>query len=184
MFETLFTLIAFAFVIALNNLTVSLSLGAMVQRCYQARILLVFGAFEFMVPLIGVWLGQQMSSRLVSYTDWLGPLLLGILGAVTLFSAVRHTRANREKLAEAVTSWWGLITLSTGLSADNLVVGFSLGLGGVKPLTLALTIMLCSVLFAWVGLMLGQRIKRNYEREGAALSGVLLILLALWMMAS
>lgn len=183
MFETLYSLIALAVVIALNNLTVSLSLGAMGQRRYQARILLVFGAFEFMVPLIGVWLGQQMSSQLVGYTDWLGPLLLGILGAVTLFSAVRHTQSNREKLSEAVTSWWGLITLSAGLSTDNLVVGFSLGLGGVKPLTLAITIMLCSVLFAWAGLTLGQRIQRNFEREGAALSGILLILLALWLMA-
>jgi len=83
-----------------------------------------------------------------------------------------------------VTSWWGLITLSAGLSADNLVLGFSLGLEGVKPLALAFTIMLCSVLFAWVGLMLGQRIQRNYEREGAALSGVLLILLALWVVVA
>ncbi len=88
MFESIFSIIAIAIVIALNNLTVSLSLGAMGQRSYQTRILLVFGVFEFMLPLIGVWLGQQISSRLVSYTDWLGPLLLAILGAVTVFSAV------------------------------------------------------------------------------------------------
>jgi putative Mn2+ efflux pump MntP len=183
MYQTLLLLIALAVVIALNNLTVSLSLGAMGQRRYQARILLVFGVFEFLMPLLGAWLGQQISSRLVSYTDWLGPLLLGMLGVVTLLSAVRGTQSDREKLAQAVTSWWGLITLSAGLSTDNLLVGFSLGLGDVKPLTLAFTIMLCSLLFAWLGLTLGQRIKRNFEREGAALSGVLLVLLAVWMLA-
>lgn len=182
MFETLLLLIALAVVIALNNLTVSLSLGAMGVR-HQVRILLVFGAFEFMMPLLGAWLGQQTSSRLVSYTEWLGPFLLGILGIITLLSAVRNTRSDREKLAQAVTSWWGLITLSAGLSTDNLVVGFSLGLGDIEPLTLAFTIMLCSLLFAWLGLTLGQRIQRSLDREGAVLSGALLIMLALWMMA-
>lgn len=183
MFESIFSIIAIAIVIALNNLTVSLSLGAMGQRNHQGRILLVFGVFEFMVPLIGVWLGQKMSGRMASHTDWLGPVLLGLIGLVTLISAVRYTQSKRKKLTEAVTSWWGLIMLSAGLSTDNLMVGFSLGLGGVKPLVLALSIMLCSVLFSWIGLMLGNRIQRNYEREGAALSGVLLILLALGMLA-
>jgi len=183
MTETTFTLIAFGIVIGLNNLMVSLSLGAMGQRRRQARILLVFAAFEFMVPLLGVWLGQQVSGRIAAYTEWLGPGLLIALGLITMHSAMRASKNDRKKLAQAVTSWWGLITLSAGLSADNLVVGFSLGLDGVKPLALAFTIMLCSVLFAWVGLMLGQRIQRNYERESRALTGVLLILLALWMVA-
>jgi putative Mn2+ efflux pump MntP len=183
MTETLFTLITLGIVIGLNNLTVALSLGAMGKRDRQARILLVFAVFEFMLPLLGVWLGQQVSGRVANYAAWLGPALLILLGALTLISAIRVSKADREKLAKAVTSWWGLITLSASLSTDNLLAGFALGLDGIEPLALALTIMTFSVLFAWGGLNMGHRIQRNFEREGAALSGVLLILLALWMLA-
>lgn len=181
MTETLFIMISFGIVIGLNNLSVSLSLGAMGQRSRQARILLVFAGFEFMVPLLGVWLGQQLSGKMAGYAEWLGPALLIVLGAITIVSATGSSRYERDKLAKAVTSWWGLITLSAGLSSDNLLVGFGLGLGGMKPLALAFTIMICSVLFAWAGLNLGHRIQRNFKRAGALASGALLILLAVAM---
>jgi len=77
-----------------------------------------------------------------------------------------------------MTSWRGLATLSAGLSTDNLMVGFGLGLGGVSPLALATTIMVCSVGFAAVGLEAGRRVSRDYERPALAVSGVALIGLA------
>jgi putative Mn2+ efflux pump MntP len=176
------TLAVFGVVIGANNLTVSLSLGAIGQRKRQGRILLVFAGFEFFLPLIGVWLGQQLSGTLAAYTAWLGPALLAGLGIVTLLSA-RGSRRDRKKLARAVTSWRGLIALSAGLSLDNLVVGFGLGLGGISPLALATVIMCCSVAFAWIGLQVGQRVQRDYEEAGAAITGVFLIVLAGAMLA-
>jgi manganese efflux pump family protein len=177
MLDMVLTLAVFGLVIGLNNLTVSLSLGAIGQRKRQRRILSVFAGFEFFVPLIGVWLGRQMAVALTIHTAWLTPALLAGLGAVTLLSA-RGPRRDREKLGLAVSSWRGLIALSAGLSVDNLLVGFSLGLGGVAPLALAATVMACSVAFAWIGLQVGHRVRRDYEAVGTALTGVLLILLA------
>lgn len=171
------TLILFGLVIAANNLTVALALGAIGQRQHQGRVLLVFAGFEFFIPLIGVWLGQQMATTLVAYSDWLGPVLLVGLGLVTFITA-RRPRRDRQKLAQIVTSWRGLIALSAGLSVDNLIVGFGLGLGGIPPLALAATVMCFSVTFAWIGLQLGHRVQGNYEKTGTALTGILLILLA------
>jgi putative Mn2+ efflux pump MntP len=61
---------------------------------------------------------------------------------------------------------------------DNLVAGFGLGLGGVNPLALATTIMCFSVVFAWIGLQVGHRVKQDYEKAGNTAAGLLLIMLA------
>ena len=177
MADTVLTLAVFGLVIGANNLTVSLTLGAIGQRKRQGRILLVFAGFEFLVPLIGVWLGQQMSVALAANTAWLSPALMAGLGVVSLFSAFGSSR-DREKLARIVTSWHGLIALSAGLSVDNLVVGFGLGLVGISALAMATTVMCCSVAFAWIGLQVGHRVRRDYEAAGAAITGALLIALA------
>ena len=163
-------------VVATNNLVVALALGVTGQRNYRARILLVFGAFEFLVPLIGVWLGLNAARRIADVGEWLGALLLMALGLFTLVS-VRFSRTDRKKLASAVTTWRGLLLLSAGLSVDNLLVGFSFGLGGVSPLALAMTIMLCSVAAAALGLQIGHRVQKDYASTGAVVSGALLIAL-------
>ncbi len=69
--------------------------------------------------------------------------------------------------------------MSAGLSVDNLIVGFSLGLGDVEPLILAGTIAGFSMTFAWIGLKLGHLAKDNHRRSAVAATGILLIGLAI-----
>jgi putative Mn2+ efflux pump MntP len=171
------SLLAFGVVIALNNLALSLTLGALDGRRHLWRILSVFAVFEFTVPLIGVWLGREIAQAVAADLGWLGPAILAGLGITTLLS-LRTKRRERARLAEAMTSWQGLVALSAGLSTDNLMVGFGLGLGGVSPLALATTIMVCSVSFAAVGLHVGHRVSRDLERPALAVSGAALIGLA------
>lgn len=170
-------LVILGVVIGFNNFATALALGAIGQQKRLWRILSVFAVFEFGVPLIGLWLGQNASGVLVNASSWLGPLLLATLGILTLVESTRDTH-DQEKLAAKVTSWRGLVFLSAALSLDNLVVGFSLGLRGVPPLALATTIMICSVVFAWIGLELGGRGRRNYETAAEVMSGLLLLALA------
>ncbi len=68
--------------------------------------------------------------------------------------------------------------LAGGLSIDNLIVGFSLGLGSIEPLALASTIALFSVAFTWIGLEMGARAQKSYERFAKIAAGLLLLALA------
>ena len=168
--------------IAANNTAVALALGSVAQRALWPRILVVFGAFEFTIPLIGAWLGQYAARLIAEHANWLGPLVLMSLGGLTILSALR-SRSKRRDLAHYLTGWTGLAVLSASLSLDNLVVGFSMGLGGVPPLALALTVVTCSVLFAWAGLALGRTAQRNWGGLAGIVSGLILIGLAfiVWM---
>ena len=129
------TLLVLGAVIGSNNLAASFALGALGQRPSIPRVVLTFGLFEFLVPLAGLWLGQQASSAIADSLGWLGPALIAGLGLFTLYEALKGG-ADEDALAEKIATRRGLLFLAAGLSIDNLVVGFGLGLGGMEPLGL------------------------------------------------
>lgn len=175
-------LLILGIVVGSNNFATSLALGSLGQADRRWRILLVFAVFEVSVPLLGLALGRRISSDVAAQVDWLGPLLIAGLGFWTLFVSTRRTH-DAEKLARWLSGWPGLVALSAGLSVDNLVVGFGLGLSGVPVLMTATVIMLCSVAFAWTGLRLGAMGRRDFESPAEAISGQLLLVVA-WMIWS
>lgn len=166
-------------VIGSNNFATALALGALGQARRQGRILLVFAIFEFWVPLVGLAIGRSAAGFVVDRAGWIGPALIAALGAWTLFEAV-HPRRDRDraKLAKWLTSWRGLVTLAAGLSLDNLVIGFSLGLSGIPALVMASVIMTCSVAFSWIALKVGAHAGQRHERGAGAISGGLLLVVA------
>lgn len=171
---TIIDLVIIGIVIGSNNLAVALALGALGQASKQYRVMLVFGLFEFWVPLIGIWLGAEAAKAIALQTNFIGGVLLFGLGLLTVIGAILNQRED-EKLARYVTRWRGLILLAAGLSIDNLIVSFSLGLSKAEPLTLAGTIAFFSVLFTWLGMRLGRESRRSWERTAKFGSGLLLM---------
>jgi putative Mn2+ efflux pump MntP len=64
---------------------------------------------------------------------------------------------------------------------DNLVIGFGLGARDLPPLLVASTISVCSMLFAWMGLILGRTIRRSWRKVAEVGAGVLLLALAFYL---
>lgn len=168
--------------IGANNLATSLALGALGQQSRRWRVVATFGTFEFLIPLVGIWIGQQVSTVLAERVAWLGPALLGALGAWTITTALRTHRGG-EHLARRATSWTGLVVLALGLSLDNLLVGFSLGLRQEPPLQLAATISVFAMIFTWVGMHVGGAARRHWERRAEIGAGVVLLVLAIALIA-
>lgn len=164
-------------VIASNNFAASLALGAIGAKRRRWRILIAFGIFEFLVPLTGLWLGRKASGAVAETAAWIGPLLLACLGCWALWKANDAT-INEGAHIDAITSWKGLAVLAGGLSIDNLLVGFSIGMGEIEPLALASTIAAFSIVFTQIGIEIGARATRSYERRARVIAGLLLLALA------
>lgn len=175
----LIDLIALGLVIGSNNLAAALALGAMDENVPRTRIVLVFGAFEFAIPLVGVGLGAVVARELEANVGWIGSILLALLGGWTAARGL-FRRVNDKKLERRLTRLSGIVLLAMGLSVDNLLVGFSLGLVESSPLVIASTIAVFSMVFTWLGLRLGDHSRRHWERMTLTASGLLLIGLAIW----
>ena len=173
---TLLQLLALGLVIGSNNLAAALALGALGQASRRVRIVAVFSVFEFVIPLVGIGLGQTAARWVATHAEWISAALLIALGAWVIVVGVRK-KSDDERLARRATTWYGLLLLAGGLSIDNLVVGFSLGLGLVDPLVVATTIAGFSAAFTWVGLGLGDASRRHWERWAAVGAGGLLVAL-------
>lgn len=169
-------MIILGIVIGSNNFAVALALGALGQAKHRYRIMLIFGLFEFVVPLTGIWLGSAAASALGVYSNLVGAIALSGLGLFTVIEGLRD-KSNDKKLAQHITSWSGLILLAATLSIDNLIVGFSLGFGQANPLTIAGTIAVFAVFFTWLGLEVGDETRRRWEQVVEISAGVLLVML-------
>jgi len=164
-------------VIGSNNFAVALAFGALGQRRRLWRVVLVFGCFEFLIPLVGLWVGRQMSQRLESWAGVISPLLLAAVGVWILVQSFRDP-ASGERMAARMTHWRGLLLVATVLSLDNLIIGFSLGIRGTYPLLLAANIAAFSIVFTWIGIRVGAKARRQWETTVNRGSGMLLLLLA------
>ena len=169
-------LLTLGLVIGANNLAVALALGALGQVVRRSRVVAVFGVTEFLVPLVGIAIGRSAAGRLASGADLLGAALLVAFGVWAVVQGRRRS-ADDERLAGRATTWHGLLLLAGGLSLDNLVVGFGLGLGQVDPVVVATAIGVSSAVVTWVGLALGDHSRRHWERPSAVVAGGLLVVL-------
>ncbi|TVQ10427.1 MAG: hypothetical protein EA364_12400 [Balneolaceae bacterium] len=165
-------------IIGFNNLAVAMALGSLGQQERKVRIVAVFTVFEFFVPLLGLWLGHSAAAYMESTGWWISSLLLILLGVWTIIFAYSREEKDHQ-LIKSVTSYKGLILLGMGLSLDNLIVGFSLGLGDASPLTVATVIALFSAVFTWIGIDLGRKLKRIWEHRATITAGLLLIALGI-----
>lgn len=163
-------------IIGSNNLATALAIGSLGTVERRWRVVIVFAVFEFFIPLVGLWIGQRASQSVADYVSWLGPTILGALGAWIVFSALREAD-DTVGLAQKVTSWRGLTALAAALSIDNLIIGFSLGLGEIEPLRLALVIGGFAIVFAWTGMAVGNRAQARHRKLTKVATGLMLIAL-------
>lgn len=161
-------------VIGANNFAAALALGALGQKPRRWRVAPIFGAVEFVVPLIGLAFGRSLAGGVGELGRAIAPALLAALGFWMLYGALRKDVREEEWAARAATVG-GALALALGLSLDNLVVGFSFGLDGRTPLTLAAVIGASSMLFTFVGMTVGGRARRRMETQ-AEIGAALLVL--------
>lgn len=164
-------------VIGSNNLAVSFALGALKIRSFWWRIILAFGLFEFFIPLVGVFIGQQFSEFVTTYASYVGGFILLVFGIFMAYKSFNSSLEDEKYLLEKVASWTGIFSLAAGLSLDNLIVGFSIGLQNFHPVTIASVIAFSSVLFTIIGLNTGKYLKEHFRKSTDLFSAILLILL-------
>lgn len=164
-------------VVASNNLAVSFALGSLKTRDLYWRIVIVFTIFETLLPLVGMIIGQQFATIIDQYATFIASGILFALGVYLVLTTL-FSKSETKRLAKQITSWTGLILLAVGLSVDNLLVGFSLGLQNGTPLLIALVIGAVSFIFVSTGLKVGKHLKEEHRKIADLTAGALLVILA------
>jgi manganese efflux pump family protein len=175
-----FALILAACAVGLSNFAAAIGIGLSgVDARTRLRVVIVFGTFEAVMPILGLLLGRGVAQSFGSVTAYVGGGLLVAAGSYTFWQGRRrpsNAPGSDSEIAPTGTRMGSLILIGAALSIDNLIVGFALGTYNVSLALAAITIAVVSVAMSLVGLELGSRLGRSAEKWSGEIGGGVLVL--------
>ena len=166
------TLLLAALAVGLGNFGASIGIGLSgLAPGTRVRVSVVFGVFEAGMPLIGLLVGSGVAHALGSAARYCGGALLIALGA---WQVVQTARLARRGVRPPPIALRGLILTALALSADNLVVGFSLGVQHASVVETVVIFAVVSVGLSLLGLEFGRRLAATVEFGSQYLAGIVL----------
>jgi putative Mn2+ efflux pump MntP len=157
---------------------ISFSLETITKR-QTLRLASHFGFFQFMMPLIGWYAGQNILVRYIEPFDhWVAFCLLVIIGAKMIYESFKRGKKINNTKADP-TKGVSLLVLSVATSIDALVVGLSLAAFHVAILYPAVVIGLVAFFMTFLGVNIGPFFGRIIGKRAELMGGLILILIGL-----
>jgi len=142
------------------------------------RLSFHFGLFQFIMPLLGWYLGQNMVGVASKWAPWIAFALLFLIGAKMIWDFFNEKSESGEQCIDP-TRGLSLVVLSLATSIDALGVGFSLGILGAGLLFPAAWIGLTAAAMTWGAMMLGHHLSSRLGKVMEFAGGVILIIIAI-----
>jgi putative Mn2+ efflux pump MntP len=171
--------------LSLDAFAVSVSSGVSIKGLrpfYMIRAALFFGFFQFLMPVVGFFIGKAFIIYIKAYDHWVAFSLLAFIGAKMLRDAVKRPTPPDSAGAHSADSpdirgLGALLVLALATSIDALAVGvsFSVTASGIwlnAALIGGITFCVCLA-----GFEFGKRIGRLFEKWAQIAGGLILIAL-------
>ena len=171
-----------AWALSMDAFAVSVAIGircCVVSRAQICRLSLSFGFFQFLMPVIGWYLGASVRSYIETWDHWLAFVLLVFVGGKMIVDALRP--GEQDAACPDPTRGGSLLMLSLATSLDALAVGLSLAFAGRPIWAPALSIGVICALLTITGLRLGC-MASSFSRLGSRATlagGIVLICIGL-----
>ena len=162
--------------LALDAFAVSVSSGIAIPGFgwrQAVKMGLWFGAFQFMMPLAGWFLGSSVSGYIEAVDHWVAFGLLALIGGRMAWGAVRG--GGDEEEAPADLSAKRLCLLAIATSIDALAVGVSMAFMRVDVLFSAIIIGVVAFALSVVGGLAGRRLGSLFQKRAELVGGLVLI---------
>lgn len=168
----LITILLMALALGMDAFSLGIGMGLRGIRLINiARVSVVIGLFHIIMPLMGMFMGQYVSSLLGNVATAAGGALLVVLGAHMVYTALRGD----STVTFDHRSFWSLMLFALMVSIDSFSVGVSLGMFASDIFLTVLTFGLFGGGMSVLGLLLGRRVGNWVGEYGEALGGVILL---------
>ena len=175
-FEIISTLLI-AVALAMDAFSVSLTKGFTQKNLKTNQILyygLFFGFFQFMMPIIGYYIGGIISQFLASIASVIGFILLLAIG----LNMIRESLEDEDESADSF-SFSEVTLLAIATSIDALAVGLTYALLNESIIIPSIIIGIVAFIFSIIGILLGKKIGDYFGGRFQILGGVILILIGI-----
>jgi putative Mn2+ efflux pump MntP len=138
------------------------------------RLALHFALFQFAMPIIGWFAGENLLRYIERFDHWIAFGLLTLVGGKMILESFRAEKDDEECPADR-TRGWSIVILSLATSIDALAVGLSLAVLQVNILYPAAIIGLISFALTVAGTKLGPVVGRIAGKRAELAGGLILI---------
>ena len=169
------------------SIALSKGLAAKRQSVTDAvKLGVTFGAFQFVMPLIGFFLAGTFASFIETYSKYISFALLVFIGGKMLFDAIREMRkGDDDEKPDSAVDFKSLVILGIATSIDALAVGVTFAFDGT---TIAAALYYCMIIgivalvLSFVGYFIGNKLGGIIGDKGEIIGGVVLIVLGIKML--
>jgi len=171
----LWTLILIAVGLTFDTFAVSVTAGLVENKIkfWQAvKIAVIFAAFQGGLPVIGWFLGEQVSEIMEKYDHYIAFVLLLFLGGKMIYEAVKK---DDDKKVLNPFDLKVVISLGIATSIDALIIGFSFAFLEVNIWLAMFIIAAFTFLAAMIGMLIGKKAGHLIGDKAEIFGGVILI---------
>lgn len=174
----LLTIFFLAVGLGVDAFSVAIGIGAAnnQSRSWQPvlRLASSFGAFQFVMPIVGWLAGLTVVGIIADYDHWAAFALLAYVGSKMIWEALKK---EEEKKTNDQTKGLPLLLLSIATSIDALAVGFSFSLLKTKIIFPAVIIGIVCFLMTIAGMVFGKGLARIFGKKVGIFGGVVLLVI-------
>lgn len=170
----LLNLILIAVGLSMDTFSLSLGYGIIINdKLLIKKLSLTVGIFHFIMPLVGNSIGESILKIIKISPQIVEPVVFLAIAIELVLSLFK-----KEELTE-IKSFLSILAFSFAVSIDSFIVG--IGLDGVTTNTSfsSLIFMIVSLIFTYVGLNTGKKIKSLIGNKAEILGIIILTLLSI-----
>lgn len=158
----------------------AVALGAGIIRYQKSlvkllRISLSFGLFQFLMTILGWYLGKFFVSFISIYDHWLAFGLLTFVGDRMIWEFFEKGQNEGKDKYRDISKGFLLITMSFATSIDALAVGLSLAFLDSNIVIAATIIGIVSLALSAIGFWLGGKLNIIFGKAAQLVGGVILL---------
>ena len=164
--------------LAMDAFAVSISNGISVtgfgkKECVKQGI--YFGGFQFLMPLVGWFLGKSVKGYIEAFDHWVAFILLFIIG----FNMLREAFSAKEEDCESCVKLTNKLLFFQALSTsiDALAIGISFAILNINILAAAGVIGIVTFIISFTGGVIGKKIGSVFEKKAEFIGGGILIII-------
>ena len=131
-----------------------------------------FGLFQFLMPIIGYFLGNILSNKIINYHSYFSAILLIIIGILMLSEKNINETDSKLNLKE-------LFLLSLATSIDAFIIGISFSFLEMNIFLSSLDIGIITFIVCIIGYFLGHLFNKKAHQYANIIGGITLLLLGI-----
>ena len=177
------TIFLIAVGLAMDAFAVSVSNGVAAynfKKKHAFKLGMYFGVFQFVMPILGWFLGISVKEYVEAFDHWIAFVLLLVIGSNMIIESIKEgsdEHAVCRKTADEFLTVKCLVFQAVATSIDALAVGISFAILNINIVYASAIIGVVAFIISFAGGILGKKLGTILKKKAEIFGGIILVLI-------